>query len=357
MACSLQRGLCAAIASVSLGIASFAMSMQAPPAGAPLVTPGVVDQMRADAVALQEIATSDLAKQFLKGAVQLPPIEDRQLYFDPEAKVYLSPQQAAQLPPETQKTLKQGIMNERVFYYTKYDTPLAYVRAIELIGQAGIKNLQGAKVLDFGYGTIGHLRMMASQGGHVVGLDVDTMLAALYSQPGDTGEIKNEGGASGSITLLHGRLNEPQVKDQIGAGYDIIMSKNTLKRGYVHPPAEEQVDPRQLVDLGLDDGAFVKAWFDMLKPGGIVMIYNLSPKEADVASGERYLPWADGRCPFERDVLEKAGFEIVQYNADDSEMARKMAGILGWDKRTPPMDLENNLFGLYTILRKPIPAP
>ena len=47
------------------------------------------------------------------------------------------------------------------YYTTKYGSPLAYSRPIDLLGQAGLQDVSGRKILDFGYGTVGHLRLLA----------------------------------------------------------------------------------------------------------------------------------------------------------------------------------------------------
>jgi hypothetical protein len=102
-----------------------------------------------------------------------------------------------------------------------------------------------------------------------------------------------------------------------------------------------------LVDLGVPPEEFVAKVHAALKPGGLFMIYNVSPKQK-----EKYIPWADGRCPFPREMLEKAGFEVLEYNKDDSEAIRKFGAALEWDKGGRPMDLENDCFGHYTLARK-----
>ena len=52
------------------------------------------------------------------------------------------------------------------------------------------------------------------------------------------------------MKLVHGRFPaDPKVVAAVGGGYDLFLSKNTLKRGYIHPA--EKVDPRLLVDLGV----------------------------------------------------------------------------------------------------------
>jgi len=136
---------------------------------------------------------------------------------------------------------------------------------------------------------------------------------------------------------------------QVGDGYDLFISKNTLKRGYVHP--EKPVPPRSTIDLGVSDLEFAKLVAGMLKPGGLFYIYNLSP--APAPPDKPYLPMADGRCPFAKETLEAAGFEVLAYDVVDDDAARAMGKALGWDQDPQdPFDVEHDLFSHYTIARR-----
>ena len=78
----------------------------------------------------------------------------------------------------------------------------------------------------------------------------------------------------------------------MNGAYDLILSKNTLKKGFVHP--ERSVEKRRLLNLDVDDAAFVRAFHDALKSGRWVMIQYLSGVEpsrpALQAQGRRPLP-------------------------------------------------------------------
>jgi hypothetical protein len=87
-----------------------------------------------------------------------------------------------------------------------------------------------------------------------------------------------------------------------------------------------------------------------LAPGGWFLIYNLAP--APSKPDEPYKQWADGRCPFPKQMLEQAGFEVLKYDQDDSPAVRAMARALGWDEGEAKLDVENDLFGLYTLARR-----
>jgi hypothetical protein len=180
---------------------------------------------------------------------------------------------------------------------------------------------------------------------------VDALLKAVYSEPGDTGTVPRCAtagkGNNGSVDLVFGQFPaDLATTRQVGGGYDVFVSKNTLKRGYIHP--ERDVDPKMLVQLRVDDETFVRAMYDLLKPGGFALIYNLAP--APSKPEEPYKHWADGRSPWPRELYERVGFAVIAYDTDDNEQARAMGKALGWDE---DMNLETDLFGLYTLLRKP----
>jgi SAM-dependent methyltransferase len=240
-------------------------------------------------------------------------------------------------------------VDEDYYYTTKYGSPLAYARPFDLLGQSGLQSVARCRVFDFGYGTIGHLRMLASLGADVTGVDVDPLLTALYSHPDDQCPVKNRRGQMGRVRLLEGRFPVDQaVTTAVGNGYDLIISKNTLKKGYVHP--ERPVEKRRLLNLDVDDETFVRELHAALKPGGWVMIYNITP--AASPPDQPYKNWADGRCPFSQAVWEAAGFDVIAFDRDDSTAIRRVAAALGWDKGDSPIDLKTDLFAQYSLMRK-----
>ena len=200
---------------------------------------------------------------------------------------------------------------------------------------------------------IGQLRLMALLGADAVGIDVDPLLRALYADPGDQGPVAADAkGTGGRVDLAIGSWpGDPATRERVGGGYGIIISKNTLKNGYIHPA--QPVDPRMLVHLGVSDSAFVSALHAALAPGGRVLIYNLCP--APAPPGKPYIPWADGRCPFPPAMWERAGFRVVAFDRDDSEAARAMGHALGWDAGASPMDLQKDLFATWSLFEKPSP--
>jgi len=318
---------------------------------APAPEPAPLETLRQQSVALEPLVSSALARSFLKATPSLPSIKPRSVLRDKTTRRYYGQEEAAALPEAARGALEPVELDERFYYNTRYGTPLAYVRPLELLAQAGMSGAAGKKLLDFGYGSAGHLRLLASLGADVVGVEVDPLLKLLYSRPEDQGPIQaaSGGGPAGHLKLVHGSFPaDAAVKAAVGDGYDLVISKNVLKNGYIHPA--EPVDPARLVHLGVDDEAFLRALHGILKPGGYVLIYNLSP--APAPPGKPYIPWADGRCPFPAALWEKAGFRVLSFDRDDSEAARAMGHALGWDQGASPMDLQKDLFGTWTLVRK-----
>jgi hypothetical protein len=310
-----------------------------------------VARIRQDAERLSGLATTDLAKRFLAATSELPAVAARAIYQDPfkNMNAIMTEAEVEKLGPGVREKLKKISVDETLYYNTKYGSPLAYFLALEVLGRAGLSDVKGRKILDFGYGGVGHLRLLAGLGADAVGVDVDPLLRALYNAPGDQGVIDGKLG-TGRVTLINGRFPaDAATKAGVGGGYDVILSKNTLKRGYIHP--ERPTDKRRLIDLGVDDAEFLRPLHGALKPGGRVLIYNLCPAPAPL--DKPYLPHADGRSPFDRGQWEMAGFRILAFDNDDSRSARSVAKALGWNRGSGAMDPEKDLFATYTLVERP----
>jgi SAM-dependent methyltransferase len=309
-----------------------------------------------EAAALQPLAQSALAKRFLDATHSLPVVTPRRAYVNEVTREYYSPAARNALPAAQQTKLAEVTFDESRYYYTKYGSPLAYVRSLDLAAANGIKDVAGRQILDFGYGSVGHLRLLASLGAHVTGIDPDSYLSAMYAQPSDQGRVPSAGGwfgAAGSVTLAHGFWPKDQkMIEKVGQGYDLILSKNTLKKGYIKP--DRKIDKRQQIDLGVSDDVFLKTVFNALVPGGKLVIYNLYPKPPEGKNA--YNPQADARSPYTPEQYKKAGFEVLAYNQEDHEAARSMGRALRWDKNDKGetiSDLNTNLFAMVTIVGRP----
>ena len=280
-----------------------------------------VRAIRGEAAALRPLVRSTLAQRYVDAAAKLPPVATRTVVVGGKPRA----------------------IDEEYYYTTRYGTPLAYARPLELLAAAGWSDVAGRRIVDFGYGGIGQLLTLASLGADIAGVDVDPLLRAMYAD-------RDGAWGAGRLRTVDGRWPaDAPVRDAIGGGYDLFLSKNVLKRGYIHPA--EPVDERKRIQLGVDDEAFVRAVFTLLKPGGRMMIYNLSPAAAP--PGKPYIPWADGRSPFPRELYERVGFRVVAFEIDDTAAARRMARALGWDRGPDAMDLQNGLFAQYTLVEKP----
>lgn len=395
-----------AAAAAILSIQSLALAQQAQPTPAPGARPAAapaqppkppaqhpgetVGKLQLEANLLIPTLSSDLAKAFARASGALPGIEPRTYYRHKTTRQYYTTAQRAKLTEAELADIVDVECDESFYYLTRYGSPLAYSRPLDILAQHGFASTGGAggaasggggaagkRILDFGYGAIGHLRLLASLGAHVIGVEVDPLLHLLYAAPGDTGPIPraDEAGkaadraAQGSIHLVHGRWPaEKEARDGVAhsggaapASLDLFLSKNTLKNGYIHPDPErsKDIDPRRLINLGVDDAAYCREVFALLKPGALFMIYNLSP--APAPPDKPYIPWADGRSPFSRETLESAGFEVIAFDADDNAGARAMARTLKWDLPQDQggagmNDLEADLFAHYTLCKKPANA-
>ena len=299
--------------------------------------------LREQAKSVSSLVESKLAKNWLAGADQLTDPTPRTIY---RGKKWMSEEDFKALPADEQAKAKATTVDAELYYNTKYGTPIAYARVVDLASKFGLSSLDEKRVMDFGYGGIGQLRLFACQGGLATGVDVDPFLTALYSKPEDSGVY-----VKGTVSMVEGHFpGDAATAAKVGDGYDLIVSKNTLKRGYIHP--ERPADKRMLIDLGVDDAHFLSAIHDALKPGGLLVIYNLCPAMAP--ADKQYVPWADGHSPFSKDQYNSAGLKVLAFDVVDDDFARKMAHAVGWDAGPNGMDLRHDLFTWYTVVQRPI---
>ena len=301
------------------------------------------------AARLRPLIETDAVRAWIDEVASLEPIEPRTIYYrtGEDAAAYTS-EEVEGLTEEQREGLRAMDVTTSRFYATFYGSPLAYVRALDLAASAGIPSWDGTRVCDLGYGSITQLRLLAACGADAVGIEIQPVLRAMYSYPGDQGEVTGTTGATGAVDLVHGFWPAGEgVAEQVGSSFDLFLSRNTLKRGYVNPVFP--VPDRHRVTLGVEDDAFLRSIHDALKPGGLAMIYNIGLGEA--GEGEDYVAMRDIHDPFPPEAWEAAGFELVAYDVDDSEAARAVGRGLDWDEGERAMDLDE-LFGRYTIARR-----
>ncbi len=338
---------------VWVGMFSLALGACAQPAvkTTPQETPATsvdaLEQLRKEAKLLTPMMQSDLGREFLAATGVLTAPTPRILFRSPDSRDLFGEEAAARLGEEERKALVAITEPEllELFYNTYHGTPLAYSRAIDLLGAAGLTADAGRRLVDFGFGNVGQLRLLASLGFAATGIEVAPYLAELYSHPSDQGPY-----ASGQVKVIFGRYpTEEATVEAVGSGLDVFLSKNTLKRGYIHPyrtPAK----PEWVIKLGVTDEEFLQKIHDALKPGGKFLIYNICP--ALSPEDQPFIPWSDGRSPFSQEQFAAAGFRVLAFDVDDTAFVRKMGRLLGWDQGPQPLDLEHNLSVLYTLVER-----
>jgi hypothetical protein len=330
---------------------------EATPMKKPARHPVVIDDMMTQARNIRDMFTTPDVIAFLDAFSLLPDPGTRAIWVPKDKsapRVLRSQSQYDTLDQATKDTLTKKDLDASFYFNTGFGFPAIYARPMEIAAKADGGGVRGKRILDFGYGMITHLRLLAALGNDVHGVDVWDILPVLYGEPTDTGTIAGaphaDGtpGKSGTLTLHNGRWPaDAELVKAIGGNYDLIVSKNVLKRGYIHP--EREVDPKFLVTLGVDDPTFLHAMHDALKPGGIALIYNISPPQNP--DDKPYLPHADPHCPFPREMIEKTGFEVIDYDKSDDDFLRQMWVKMGLSESAEKAKSE--IFTRYTLMRRP----
>lgn len=294
----------------------------------------------ADAEALRPLIESKLGRAMLDQASLLPVFGSRELYVRVRPNRAITPEEFEALDEAEREAWRAFTVEPARYYSTFYGTPMVYARVLDLAAQVwgDDATLEGKRILDLGYGQLGQLRLWAQMGAGVTGVEVDPILTAMYDG------LPLSESAPGSVRLVEGAWpNDAACREQVGGGYDLFVSRNLLKRGYVKPSERNPAFPEP-VGWGMDDAEVLGHLFDTLNPGGVVVVYSIGP------APDPEKPWSDISNPWPREAWEEAGFEVIEHDADESGQARAIGAALGWGER---MDLESDLHGVVTLCRRP----
>src|SRR5262245_19596620 len=150
----------------ALRVAAFAVAALAGCAAPqPQTSPTTVARLQREARALKPLVKTPWVHRFLEATDTLPPVAPRGLYHDADKEHYFTEAEAARLDPAARAALTRLPADEEFYYDTKYGSALAYCRALDL---TGLEEASGKRILDIGYGTVGHLRLLATLGAEVV---------------------------------------------------------------------------------------------------------------------------------------------------------------------------------------------
>src|SRR6056297_1313087 len=114
---------------------------------------------------LSPLVRTNAARSFLDALPELPGVgEGRVIYYDNEAGEAMTRGAYEALPEddERRESFQRVPIDDARYYTFLFGTPALYARAIDLASAHGLVTLDGARVFDFGFGHIGHLRAMAS---------------------------------------------------------------------------------------------------------------------------------------------------------------------------------------------------
>lgn len=306
--------------------------------------PQGIANLRGEALRLAPTRAAPLARRFVEATPALPRVPTQILHLSADRARCLDEREFESIPAAERATWKRIVADEEYQYAGRWGSPLAYALPLEVLGANGLSDLANLRVLDFGYGDLGHLQLFAALGADAVGVDVDPCYPKMYG-------ARQGAFGTGKVKLVDGRWPATEeVRAAVGGPFDLVISKNVLKNGYIHP-TQPILPPARPITLGVDEETFLRTVFDSLRPGGRFLIYNISP--APSPPGKPYIPWADGRSPFTKEQFERAGFRVIAVDVDETAKVRALARTLGWDKGSEPMDVEHDLFGLYTLVERP----
>lgn len=305
-----------------------------------------------EAQRVRELIPNKAVRAWLDTASELPEVEGQTLFVGPRAeggydRAVYTPGEARELSPEDLEGLRPVTYGPERYYATNYGSPIAYAPAFLCAAEAGMESFEFKRILDIGYGQLGQLEMLARCGAEVDGVEADPVIHRLYTSTRLTDAVVARDGTKGSVSLHLGEwFRDWDFRRAVGGDYDLILARNVLKRGYVQP--EEPMEHFDPIDVGGGPEIGAQTLFDALRPGGVVVVYNLGGGAWRLEDGS-YNAQADVRDPFGRDAWEAAGFEVLHFQANGSQLMREVGVALGWGTLE---DLESYNV-LYTVARRP----
>ena len=328
-----------------------------------------VARLVGESYAVQGLSPSRWSAQLSAATAQLPKLGARRLYRSSDGTRYYTERELRGLPEATRANFLPETVDEEGYYYGPLGSPLFYMRLLDIVSENLRTNLQGRRLLEWNYSSIGPLKLLALQGVQAVGVSASSRLRALYSYPGDQGEFRmSDRDVNGRLTLVAGAFPaDPGARAAVGGDYDVIIARNLLTRGYVHPssagdaapPDADAPRPAALLNLGMSDEEFLRSLLAVLKPGGRLLVYNLckGPPPAD----QPYDPHSDCRNPFPQSLWQGLGFRVRDYDRSDTPAARALAKALSAGPLTTPAVpgartaqlLPDDLYATYTLVERP----
>ncbi len=323
--------------------------------------------------AVAGLAPSRWAAQLAAATAQLPKVGLRRLYHSADDSRWYGEPELAGLAKAARANYVVETVDEEGYYYGPLGSPLFYMRLLDIVSENLRANLPGRRLLEWNYSSIGPLKLLALQGVQAVGISPAPRLHALYSFPGDQGPVQViDREVQGRVTLLTGSFPvEPAARAAVGGGYDVILARNFLLRGYIHPSTggdgatQTSADPPRpapapFLNLGVSDEEFLRLLLDALKPGGRLLIYNLCPPPP--AADRPYDPHSDCRNPFPQSLWQAMGFRVRDYDRSDTPAARALISALSPGPLTTPPALPgvptarlnpSELYATYTLVERP----
>ncbi len=254
--------------------------------------------MKADAEAVTEIVSNMWVAEWAKKAGDLPSIS-----------------------PFTVTMNSQTVTVDESVYYQRYGS-LSATRDYWIWRSRLALNPKKAYGFDFGYGSIGHIRMFACCGLRATGVDVAPLLKPMYANASETFLPRIR------FSVLDGRFpKEQELVERIGGDYALVISKNVLKKGYIHPARE--ADPRKLINLGVSDEDFLSHIHRMLRRKDCSLFTTSALRKQNRTNSTFRGPMASLRLHAR--TFRTQDFEGLHFDVVDHAEARRHGHALGWD--------------------------
>ena len=199
----------------------------------------VLDELVLEAERLAPLVETEAARELLEAVGYLTPAREAVVYRATAggylAAAYTQGEYDA-LGAAEREGLQALPVDTRTWYHTFYGSPLASLRAFDLAAGHGIDSYREKRVLDFGFGSVGQLRLLAAAGAEAVGTEVMPTLRAIYADPDAQGVVHGADGRKGRVRMVFGRWPaETDVVGAVGGAFDLSSSTAKFTATSRHP--------------------------------------------------------------------------------------------------------------------------
>ena len=220
----------------------------------------------------------------------------------------------------------------------RFDSPRVFARMLDIAAAEGLKEIDSQNVLDIGCCDLRSVQALARLGANVVQAQAGFNLTSMCNDWEDVGGMAGPNGQSGHLEVMRFGAFDPEAsKGKVPEGHHLITVRNLVHK----IPENDYFGSEPWVQSGIafKKEDFMARLFELLAPGGLLLIYNVNVEPAITDNAFSQTDW------------ESSGFKVLAFDRDDRGAALGIGLELGWDGKSSPLD--QTIRAKYSLFKRP----